>query len=730
MKSKMLQNLRNLFLKLLSFERQPHLNIGLVLLQCFLFFLTSTIMNGQVKEFTPGKVIYDTDGNLIKAYDGGISYYNGLYHWYGEFKNGDIRTSEIPCYTSTDLLNWTYKGNMVPGINQGQLANYPILERPHVIYNDKTQKYVMWIHLENDAYTAAITGVFISDSSTGPFTLNGIFHDNGPRSGDADYTSNRDHTIFKDDDGRAYHIFSCYTNNGLVISEMNNDYLTPKGYSINTTLYCEAPTFFKYNGVYFMSRSECSGFGVNDNKYATADSMMGHWTDHGIFSQGPNSTNTFSTQVTEVVKVRGKDNAFIFVGDRWGEPLNKTFDLFLPITLTGPKSMAIYWQDKWDLSFFDKINTSVKINSGGNSTGNWSSDAYFTGGNTSSTTNTVSTSGVTDAAPAEIYQDCRWGANTYTIRNLKANTSQKVYLHFAEWYWTSAGQRKFNVKINGTNVLSEYDIFGDVGLNKAAVKVFTIQSDAGGQIQIEFINGSADEPAIMGIDIEEVQGLVTTARIYPRSSFTSRMQGGKFQGSNDNSSWTDLGSITTVPPESSWTSYNLTSTTTWRYLRYLSPAGGYGNISELEFYNGSTKLVGTPIGTAGSWSNAGNTKEKALDGDVSTFFDAPTGDNNYVGIDTQGTTAARISNEPGKLHTVPSSSDLRIYPNPATSEVTIDSETPWLKFSVLDINGKEKLSRTSYNKTEKIELSGMQPGVYVIKIQTREGIQIKKLIIY
>ncbi len=222
---------------------------------------------------------------------------------------------------------------------------------------------------------------------------------------------------------------------------------------------------------------------------------------------------------------------------------------------------------------------------------------------------------------------------------------------------------------------------------------------------------------------------VSTAKIYPRTGFSSRMQSGKFQGSNDNTVWTDLASITTVPTESSWTTYNLISTTSWRYLRYLSPAGGYGNVSELEFYNGSTKLTGTAIGTAGSWSNSGNTKEKALDGDVSTFFDAPTADNSYVGIDAQGT-AARIAGEPGKLHTIPTSTELRVYPNPATKEVTIDSETLWIRLSIMDINGKEKLSRTNYNRTEKIELSGMQSGVYIIKIQTREGIQIKKLVIY
>jgi hypothetical protein len=194
-----------------------------------------------------------------------------------------------------------------------------------------------------------LTGVFVSDSPTGPFSLSGIFHDRGPDGGGPFNDDNRDQSIFKDDDGKAYHIFSSHKNNGLVISEMTSDYLRPSGKSIDTGLVCEAPTVFKRNGVYFLLRSECSGFGFNDNKYATADSMLGKWTDHGLLAQGPNSANTFSTQVTEVVKVRGKKDAYIFVGDRWKEPLDKTLDIFLPITFTGPRTLAVYWKDKWDI---------------------------------------------------------------------------------------------------------------------------------------------------------------------------------------------------------------------------------------------------------------------------------------------------------------------------------------------------------------------------------------------
>jgi hypothetical protein len=303
----------------------------------------------QVTSFTPGQVIHDTDGKPIKAFAGGISYFNGIYYWYGEFKNGDFPTAEVPCYTSTDLLNWKYQGNMVPGLHQGELAPFVSLERPHVIYNDMTKKYVMWMHLENKEYNYGLTGVFVSVSPTGPFLLSSIFHDRGPDGGGPYNDDNRDQSIFKDDDGKAYHIFSSHKNNGLVISEMTSDYLKPSGNSIDTGLVCEAPTVFKRNGVYFLLRSECSGFGFNDNKYATADSMLGKWTDHGLLAHGPNSANTFSTQVTEVVKVRGKEDAYIFVGDRWKEPLDKTLDIFLPITFTGPRTLAVYWKDKWDI---------------------------------------------------------------------------------------------------------------------------------------------------------------------------------------------------------------------------------------------------------------------------------------------------------------------------------------------------------------------------------------------
>ena len=71
--------------------------------------------------FRPGKVFRDTDGNPIKAMGGGFLYEKGAYFWFGEYKYdwGKVNSKEIACYKSTDLYNWKYCGNVLPGIKQG-----------------------------------------------------------------------------------------------------------------------------------------------------------------------------------------------------------------------------------------------------------------------------------------------------------------------------------------------------------------------------------------------------------------------------------------------------------------------------------------------------------------------------------------------------------------------------------------------------------------------------------
>jgi hypothetical protein len=129
-------------------------------------------------------------------------------------------------------------------------------------------------------------------------------------------------------------------------------------------------------------------------------------------------------------------------------------------------------------------------------------DEDFSGGNSSSVTATIDTSGVTNPAPMAVYQSERWGVFTYTIPNLTPGGRYTVRLHFAELAFSSVGARLFNVAINGTTVLNNFDIFATAGAsNKALVEQFTSIADATGKITISYQKGSADDPKSSGIEI-------------------------------------------------------------------------------------------------------------------------------------------------------------------------------------------------------------------------------------
>lgn len=144
--------------------------------------------------------------------------------------------------------------------------------------------------------------------------------------------------------------------------------------------------------------------------------------------------------------------------------------------------------------------TALSINSGGPAIGNFVADEFFNGGDTASTTNTVDTTGVANAAPAAVYQTQRYVPFTYVLTGLAAGATYDVRLHFAETYWTAAGKRIFNVAINGATVLPNFDIFATAGQNKAVVKDFSAKADMYGQIIVQFIYGGQDQPEVNGIE--------------------------------------------------------------------------------------------------------------------------------------------------------------------------------------------------------------------------------------
>ena len=150
----------------------------------------------------------------------------------------------------------------------------------------------------------------------------------------------------------------------------------------------------------------------------------------------------------------------------------------------------------------------IRINSGGPAfTGSqgliWSADTGFTGGSTGSI---PSSTAIANTVDDTLYQTERYGAFTYTLTVPAGN--YQVTLKFAETYFTSgaaSGQRVFNVAINGTTVLTNFDIKAAAGgANIAVDRTFTTTAAAtSNNLQIQFIHlaTQADLPKVDAIEV-------------------------------------------------------------------------------------------------------------------------------------------------------------------------------------------------------------------------------------
>ena len=143
------------------------------------------------------------------------------------------------------------------------------------------------------------------------------------------------------------------------------------------------------------------------------------------------------------------------------------------------------------------------VNSGGSAASPFVADTDETGGTVASTsTATIVTSTVTNPAPQAVYKTERYGNFMYTFSGLTTGTSYTVRLHEAEIYFSGAGEREFNVFINGRQVLTNFDIFARAGgMNTAVIEQYAVTPAANGQISITYSNGAVDQAKSSGIEI-------------------------------------------------------------------------------------------------------------------------------------------------------------------------------------------------------------------------------------
>ena len=354
--------------------------------------------NAESECFYPGQFWYDDNGALINAHGGGILSYNDTYYWFGEYKSDTTSNAMtgVSCYSSHDLYNWHKEGIALEVSKEkgSDIEQGCILERPKVIYNESTGKFVMYFHLElrGQDYSAARTGIAVADKPTGPYLflrslrpnadilpLN-MPSDEGLDKDESHYEGwseewkqavkqglftwrdlhtgqmSRDMALYVDDDGKAYHIYASEENLTLQIAELTPDYLdyTGKYKRIQPTGHNEAPALFKKDGQYYMFTSGCTGWAPNAARLLTADSLMGEWTLHENPCRGDDADLTFHSQSTFVLPVAGKQNAFIFMADRW-KPQKHTEGTYvwLPVEFDGEGMPYLEWKDEWKLNVFE-----------------------------------------------------------------------------------------------------------------------------------------------------------------------------------------------------------------------------------------------------------------------------------------------------------------------------------------------------------------------------------------
>jgi hypothetical protein len=184
----------------------------------------------------------------------------------------------------------------------------------------------------------------------------------------------------------------------------------------------------------------------------------------------------------------------------------------------------------------------LQVSAGGAASGSWSADEYFAGGSVgTASTAAVNTSFDSRPAPQSVYQHNRFGAMIYTMPGLTPNAPYTVNLHFAETYFSAVGDREFNVLINGTQVLTNFDIFAATGgKNMGIVKSFAATANGSGEIVIQFAVGAANNPQINGIEILPSSTLFTSGDIYTLTSKTSGLNldnQGSTTASNDVWQW-------------------------------------------------------------------------------------------------------------------------------------------------------------------------------------------------
>ena len=284
--------------------------------------------------FYPGRVWLDTEGKRIQAHGGSLMYLDGVYYWYGENKektdgkNG-IWHWGVRCYSSSDLYNWKDEGLIIPPEPEDPASSlHPgaCMDRPHILYNKRTKKFVCWLKIMNKDQTQSET-VLTADSLLGPYTkVREGLRPLGMSAGDFD--------LAVAEDGKAYYYFE-RVHSETICADLTEDYTDVTGYYSTHFPHSgppyvrEATAHFVRRGRHYLITSGTTGYLPNPSEAAIADTWHGPYTVLGNPHPEDESQTSFHSQISSVFKVPGKKDLYIACADRWlPEAMDKQYPVY------------------------------------------------------------------------------------------------------------------------------------------------------------------------------------------------------------------------------------------------------------------------------------------------------------------------------------------------------------------------------------------------------------------
>ncbi|MEH7494443.1 family 43 glycosylhydrolase [Neobacillus niacini] len=275
------------------------------------------------KSIRPGQIWLDTEGKRIHAHGGSIMHIGDTFYWYGENKAKTLPGSGIwhwgvRCYTSKDLYNWEDKGVIIPpDLEDKESPLHPasLMDRPHIIYNRFTKKYVCWLKVMQKDESQKST-VLVADEILGPYTM---VRQNlmplGMSAGDFDLVVNPS-------DGKAYYYFE-RVHSEMICADLTEDYTDVTGYYSThfpqpyPPFVREAPAHFYRKGLHYLVTSGTTGYFPNPSEVACSPLYHGPFEVLGNPHVRDESNTSFHSQICSVFKHPDKKDLYIALADRW-----------------------------------------------------------------------------------------------------------------------------------------------------------------------------------------------------------------------------------------------------------------------------------------------------------------------------------------------------------------------------------------------------------------------------